>query len=200
MNEKYKSIIYSSNQDMQNTIDQCLQTAADRNNCSKADVQEDIKNNIKSAAVCDYVDALLWSEGTALYTKICQCFASELWKSNACLSNECAKKCPFGDICRKDYVLINDNKFCYGRLTTLCGIKSDKELIELATKQHISICRENGSIIADLNSSYDEQQVESWFGKYEWHIKWFGDSNNASGKAIRGEQAILALLHTNPNE
>ena len=161
MNNEYRYLIYSNKQDENRNIQNCMNIAAELSNCTITSIEKDIANRISSEAVCNYTDALLWSEGTALFKLICDSFAIDLWKSNDCLSAECTRKCPFGDICQKDYISIDNKKICYGKLTTSYGIKSSEELIKLAEDHNISICGENESIIADLNSSYDEQRVES---------------------------------------
>jgi hypothetical protein len=133
---------------------------------------------------------LMIKEGYRLFNLVSEKFGYKLWSNKAWRTKTCELKCPFGDICKKYIVKIDNNKLCYGQLY-FKKINEDK-LIYMTKYNSIKIIRPNGNIFIDLNSiNYDKQILSDFFFEYEWFIWWFGDLRE--NNKINGYNVISCL-------
>lgn len=214
MLEKYRTIIYKSEIEKRKVRDECIEEVMGRNpGCTKEEVLEAIKyieevmernpgcteeevfeainneDSKKSYLSLKYAQSLEWAESAMLFDVAVKKFGEKLWDSKKTLNRTCKKLCPFGFMCKKYYVQIEGEKFCYGQLHQMHI--NEEELGRIAKEKQVKLMKPNGDIYIDLNApeydeEYDEsiwerQTVSNYFFDYAFSFFYFGYSVPYSG-------------------
>lgn len=182
MDKKYRKLLYSSKNDEEKVLKKCIEYALEFSDFGTSDFES------------DYSYALLSEEGKMLFEIAVQRFGKQLWNSEAWHSEKCKSNCPFGEMCKKEKIQINEKCYCYGQIY-LNDITKAK-LYNNVDYCYISLVNCNNEIILNLNSclnnSLKKEQFENFFSEMYWFIIQFGDSRG--GKHIIGENIINQLL------
>lgn len=190
---QYKDIIYKDSATVKRVENKCLDyVLAAHRNVTKDEIIASIASGEVNDLNSDYYFALLMEEGQLLFDVAEKKFGRNLWRSDAWKNTKCKKRCPFGNICKKQLVQIEDELFCYGQL--YYRKINEQIMISMANDKRIKILKPNGEVYIDLNcSEYDEQLLSEFFFKYKWFIWWLGDNGEYSGTKINGYNVISFL-------
>lgn len=193
MLEKYESLIYADKAAKEETHRKCIQFVKDNHpNSSIAEIDKALNSAISNDIIYDYEFCELMTEGKLLFDKVASKFGEKLWRGNAWKNATCRRKCPFGDICKKEIVQIDDDFLCFGQLYD--RKISEKKLLEKTEAHIVKFIRQNGdsfTLTACLSDS-DKETLSSWFFEYEYFIWWFGSCGRKGGK-VSGVNVISLL-------
>lgn len=193
MLSQYRSIIYKDKETFRNVEKECVKSVLNIHQDRK---KKDILSSIALGEVndinADYYFALLMAEGRLLFEVTEKKFGRILWSTDAWKKIDCEMKCPFGNMCKKELVKIDDELICYGQL--YYRRISENIMIDMAKNKSIKVLKPNGEVYIDLScSNYDEQLLSEFFFRYEWFIWWFGDNRGRNGGKVNGGNVIPYL-------
>ncbi len=193
MLSQYRCIIYKDKETFKNIENECVNSVL---NIHQDRTKEDVITSITLGEVndinADYYFALLMAEGRLLFEVAEKKFGRILWSTDAWRKKDCKKRCPFGNICKKELVQIDDVLFCYGQL--YYRRISENIMIDMTKNKSIKVLKPNGEVYIDLScSDYDEQLLSEFFFRYEWFIWWFGDNGGRNGGKVNGGNVIPYL-------
>lgn len=187
MLEKYKSIIYENKEVEEKVKDTCINCiVVEHKDYTREEIMNQIASREPNDLQADFSFYLLMEEGKLLFDKAVKKFGNTLWSGEAWRISDCKRKCPFGDMCRKYLVEIDNIKYCFGQLyhnhNEIRENKLVKIIIKMADKYAIKILKTDGNALVDLKSpNFDVQILSGFFSNYEWFVWWFGD-NGGKGK------------------
>lgn len=174
MIEEYQHLIYENDEEKERVQQSVFEETL---NCNKEyTVQqgsEAIQSHDKSEFDYDYVLTLMRAEGEMLFDKAVKMFGEPLWNGHAWQNKSCRARCPFGDMCRKELVAIEDNILCFGQLYK--NNIDDEKLIRMSRSKRIKIINSDGSVHIDLSKEFDIQALSWFFFKHTSFIWHFGD-------------------------
>lgn len=195
MLEKFKPLIYSSEIQRKQVEEKCLQQVIENNpNHTRENIFKLICSKTPNEIAEEYyIYSLLPKEGQMLFDLTVDKFGKNLWNRKAWENKTCHKRCPFGDICKKQLIQVDEKFKCYGQLY-FRKINAEK-VKQLALNHTVKIFNNDKSVYMDLNQYYDEQMLSSFFFQYEWFIWNFGDYGEKKGK-VNGENVIQFLQNS----
>lgn len=164
MLSEYQKLIYEDEKVKEKVKNDCLNEVLNiYKNRTKDEVIKAIASDKPNDINSDYEFALLMTEGQMLFDKAVKNFGEKLWNGGAWQKENCKEKCPFGSMCKKDMVVIDKNRYCYGQIyqKKIC----EKDLLEMVTNNHtINIVNANDHVYLDLNdSNHDKQLLSEYF-------------------------------------
>lgn len=130
-------------------------------------------------------------ESEMLFEKVAKKFGTKLWKGHAWENKTCRRNCPFGCICKKYCIKIENDIFCYGQLYDQ-KINEDT-IYNMAETKQIYLLNSNRKVIVYLNKSttFEKEIFSNYFFDYGMFIVEFGDYGDKH--KINGEKFILLL-------
>lgn len=184
MLSKYRSLIYANNEEMKDVENTCLSLVCDRYpDIPRNEIIRQIEADEATDIGYDYYLELAIAEGERLISLVREKFGVKLWKGKAWKQKSCKKTCPYGDVCTKTLLKIDDERFCFGQLY-LMEITDTKKLIPLLNEHHIELIYTEWNAVIDVNSTLTEDTEKSRFYKeclgnfffdYLYCSIWFGE-------------------------
>ena len=194
MLKKYEHLIYANVSEKKKVENECIDLVVkEHREYSKEKILELILSDKPNDIDSDYQMYILMTEGSLLFDKAAKKFGDKLWQSKAWKNKTCKRRCPFGDVCRKYLVKIDNECFCYGQL--YFSKITENKILEMLKEHNIQLLNSNGSVYIDLNNAddYKRQFFGSFFFEYEWFIWWFGDDGGRKDKKVNGNNVIQLL-------
>ena len=184
MLSKYRSLIYANNEEMKEVENTCLSSVCDRHpDIPRNEIIRQIESDEATDIGYDYYLELAIAEGERLISLVREKIGVKLWTGKAWKQKGCKKTCPYGDVCTKTLLQIDDDRFCFGQLF-LMGITDTKKLIPLLNEHHIELIYTESNAVIDVNRTLTEDTEKSRFYKerlgnfffdYLYCSIWFGE-------------------------
>lgn len=193
MLEKYRQLIYDSKSEQEKIENECLHLVINENpETPESEIIKAVFDNTPNKYAQDYGSYLAMSEGELLFKMTAEKFGYKLWNGKAWKNKTCKKSCPFGGICKKELIKINDDVLCYGQL--FCKGLTESKIVKMTKTHRISLLKSDGSVYIDLNNTPDIAENEifsNFFFDYDLFVMWFGDYGY--NHKINGENVIRLL-------
>ena len=177
MDAKYKSLIYKEESEEKAVIQQCIdEVKKNHSQYTEKEIVDMIDNQEYSDVLYDFVRYKSMIEGGMLFDLAVERSGKALWNSNSFPdTSTCKKICPFGDLCKSEYIQIDNNKYCIGQMYYMNY--SEEIITSLSKERRICIYNENGQYI-DLSADYDEQILSDFFFGIDDYICCYGENGN----------------------
>lgn len=194
MLEKYRTIIYESEDEKNKVIDNCIDSVLKYHpKSTKDEILESVSKSKSDILYYDFMCELLMTEGKMLFDVAVAAFGEKIWSSDVKSNNNCKKRCPFGCMCKRYFAVIDGKYVCYGQMLQM-QINMES-LQKIALEKPVKIMNPNGDVFVDLSSpEYDEQLLAEYFFRYQWFIMRFGEKSCEYGKnKVNGNNVIKFL-------
>lgn len=166
--------------------------------------QTDAEKEEAQNSYTDYFDKE-WSEGKKLFELAALKFGKPLWEGAAWKDDNCRKKCPYGDGCENDKIIIDDKAYCLGQIylykftltDVLEAIKKSKSAFVFNGyhNETIPLCGDNEYAI-EAGMEYLKEDIFGFYGNYTGKTKiqrFFSSYGDNNGSKIIGENVISLL-------
>ena len=175
----YKPLIYKDKEEEEKFIEDCLDEYLEFNHMTvtSKEEREKIKNTHNHS---DFEWYFITSQCYRLFTLVYDKIGKKYWSSDIWSKDDCRVGCPFGELCDRQFISIDEQYYCYGQLILKKELGTDELLDSVAAGKRFKIVDHDSTVRFDSKGAgldICEIRFNNYILEHDFYLNYFGDAS-----------------------